>query len=152
VLSRLDVSAFASTVGRLRYAGAHVLVYEDRAAPEPLDPAALQRLGDLFDRTLYELGVTAFGAESDIDGNGRVIVYLTPVVNALTTQRAVRPRRLRPRLLLRHRPGDAEPELQPLGDPLRAGARRRGDAQLRTFRGRGARAAADHVHSTSSST
>jgi hypothetical protein len=85
VLSRLDVSSFASTVGRLRYAGAHVLVYEDRAAPEPLDPAALQRLGDLFDRTLYELGVTTFGAESDIDGNGRVIVYLTPVVNALTT-------------------------------------------------------------------
>ena len=85
VLSRLDVSSFASTVGRLRYAGAHVLVYEDRASPEPFEPAALQRLGDLLDRTLYQLGVRTFGAESDIDGNGRVIVYLTPVVNALTT-------------------------------------------------------------------
>ena len=85
VLSRLDVTSFASTVGRLRYAGAHVLLYEDRASPEPFEAAALQRLGDLLDRTLYELGVRTFGAESDIDGNGRVIVYLTPVVNALTT-------------------------------------------------------------------
>ena len=85
VLSRLDVSSFASTVGRLRYAGAHVLIYEDRTAPEPFEPTAMQRLGDLLDRTLYELGVTTFGAESYIDGNGRVIVFLTPVVNALTT-------------------------------------------------------------------
>jgi hypothetical protein len=85
VLSRIDLSAYATSVARLRYAGAHVLVYEDRAAPEPVDAAALARFGDLLDRTLYELGVQTFGAESDVDNNGRVIVLLTPIVNALTT-------------------------------------------------------------------
>lgn len=85
VLSRVDGTAYASSTARLRYAGANVLVYEDRTAPAPLDSLALRRLGDLLDRTLHPLDVEIFGAESDVDGNGRVIVLLTPIVNALTT-------------------------------------------------------------------
>jgi hypothetical protein len=86
VLSRLDATAYASATARLRYAGQSVLIYEDRAAPEPIADPAMQRLGDLLDRTLHPLDVTTFGAESDVDGNGRVIVLLTPVVNGLTTR------------------------------------------------------------------
>jgi hypothetical protein len=86
VLSRLDGSAFASATARLRYAGGGVLVYEDRLTPEPVDETAMRRLGALLDRTLHPLAVTTFGAESDVDGNGRVIVLMTPVVNALTAR------------------------------------------------------------------
>jgi len=45
----------------------------------------MRRFGDLLDRTLHPLDVEVFGAESDVDGNGRIIVLLTPIVNALTT-------------------------------------------------------------------
>ncbi len=84
VLTRLDGTAFATTTGRLRYAGAHILVYEDVDAPAPLVDSTVAALGALFDATLYDLDVSTFGAESDIDGNGRVVVLLTPLVNALT--------------------------------------------------------------------
>ncbi len=85
VLSRVDGTAYAGSTARLRYVGANVLVYEDRAAPAPIDSLGMRRFGDLLDRTLHPLDVEIFGAESDIDGNGRVIVLLTPIVNGLTT-------------------------------------------------------------------
>jgi hypothetical protein len=84
VLTRFDGSAFGNTTARLRYAGDHILLYEDRAAPAPMDDATVRRMGELFDRTLYPIDVRAFGVESDVDGNGRVIVLMTPLVNALT--------------------------------------------------------------------
>ncbi|WP_025411664.1 IPT/TIG domain-containing protein [Gemmatirosa kalamazoonensis] len=85
VLSRLDGTAFTSTTARLRYAGTNILLYEDVGAPAPLADTTVTQLGDLFDRTLYEIDATTFGTESDIDGNGRVIVLMTPLVNALTS-------------------------------------------------------------------
>jgi hypothetical protein len=85
VLSRVDGTAYASSTARLRYVGANVLVYEDRVTPVALDSLAMHRFGRLLDGTLHALDVELFGAESDVDGNGRVIVLLTPIVNALTT-------------------------------------------------------------------
>jgi hypothetical protein len=84
VLSDLDGTDFASSVARLRYIGDHILVYVDDKTIAPFTEPELKRLGDLFDRTLYPLDASTFGAESDIDGNGRVIVLMTPIVNALT--------------------------------------------------------------------
>jgi hypothetical protein len=84
VLSNLDGSSFTGSVARLRYIGAHILVYVDERTVTPFAEDELRRLGDLFDQTLHPLNVTTFGAESDIDGNGRVVVLMTPVVNALT--------------------------------------------------------------------
>ena len=84
VLARVDGSVYTNSVARLRYAGAHVLVYEDRGTPAPLDDPAMRQLGDLLDRELYPLDVETFGTESDIDGDGRVVLLLTPIVNALT--------------------------------------------------------------------
>jgi len=39
---------------------------------------------NLFDQYLYPIDTVAFGRESDVDGNGVVIVLLTPRVNALS--------------------------------------------------------------------
>jgi hypothetical protein len=85
VLSNLSSLAFKSVTAALRYAGASVLVYVDQTSATALGDADLKRLGDLFDKRLYPIDVQTFGGESDLDGNGRVIVLLTPVVNSLVS-------------------------------------------------------------------
>ena len=85
VLSKFDGSAFKRITARARYVGDHIVLYVDvDQPPGAFTDAELRTFGDLFDRTLYDLDVNAFGSESDIDGNGRVMFVLTPVVNALT--------------------------------------------------------------------
>jgi IPT/TIG domain-containing protein len=85
VLSNLDGTAFKGVTAALRYAGDHILIYVDRDMPAGgFTDAELEPFGDLFDQTFYELDARTFGAESDIDRNGRVIVLMTPVVNAIT--------------------------------------------------------------------
>jgi hypothetical protein len=86
VLSKFDGSAFKRVTARVRYVGDHILLYVDvDQPPGAFTDAELRTFGDLFDRTLYDLDVRAFGSESDIDANGRVIFLFTPVVNALTS-------------------------------------------------------------------
>jgi len=63
--------------------GQHIAIFVDNAAPPGLAKADLDTLGTLFDMRLYELDTLAFGAESDIDNNGMVIVLMTGQVNAL---------------------------------------------------------------------
>jgi hypothetical protein len=78
-------TAFATVNARLAYAGANVLVYIDTLAPaNGFTPAQLQAFGALFDQTLYPIDTAAFGGASDVDQNGRVIMLMSPVVNALT--------------------------------------------------------------------
>jgi hypothetical protein len=85
VLSSLDATAFTTTQARLRFAGQHILIYVDtEGLSGAFTDAELDAFGRTFDRDLYEVDVTAFGSESDIDGNGRVIVLLSPKINALT--------------------------------------------------------------------
>jgi hypothetical protein len=85
VLSKFDGSAFKRITARVRYVGDHIVLYVDvDQPPGAFTDAELRTFGDLFDRTLYDLDVRAFGSESDIDANGRVIFLFTPVVNALT--------------------------------------------------------------------
>jgi hypothetical protein len=85
VLRSLTGNDFVPVTASLRYTGEHVAIYLDQAAPAfGFTDAALQRFGDLFDRTLYGINAAAFGSPSDIDENGRVLVVLTPRVNALT--------------------------------------------------------------------
>ena len=86
VLSKFDGTSFKRITARVRYAGEHIVLYVDEDQPTgAFSDAELRTFGDLFDQTLYDLDVRAFGSESDIDGNGRVIFLLTPVVNALTS-------------------------------------------------------------------
>ena len=87
VLSDFDGSTFKRISARARYVGSHIVLYVDvDQPPGAFTDAELRTFGDLFDRTLYDLDVRAFGSESDIDANGRVLFVLTPVVNALTSK------------------------------------------------------------------
>jgi hypothetical protein len=87
VVSKMDGSTFTTVTARLRYAGAHVLVYTDLASDS--DTAAfsddqLTALAMLYDRDLYGAAVNAFGADPDLDGNGRIIALFTPVINRMS--------------------------------------------------------------------
>jgi hypothetical protein len=70
---------------RLRYAGANVLLYIDTLAPsDGFSDAQVQQFASYFDQTLYPIDTAAFGQPSDVDQNGRVIMLMSPVVNADT--------------------------------------------------------------------
>lgn len=74
---------FTDATGRLRYLGEHLGIYLDTAAKTSYTDFELEKLANLFDKDLYHIGLDAFGPESDIDNNGKVLVFLTPKVNAL---------------------------------------------------------------------
>jgi hypothetical protein len=76
---------FVTTTARLRFAGANILLYIDEDTPaNGLTDQEIVALGTHFDRDLFEIGVANFGNVSDIDGDERVLVLLTPLVNQLT--------------------------------------------------------------------
>jgi hypothetical protein len=86
VLNTLDEPPAFSAVGaRLRFSGARVLVYVDTLAETVFAEAEVRALGALYDQTLVGAVTSAFGDGSDIDGNGRVIVLLTPTVNSMVS-------------------------------------------------------------------
>ena len=75
---------FADVTGVARYVGTHAALYMDRAAPDSMSTADLTRIGSMFDEELYGVVSSAFGAESDVDRNGHVLILMTPVVNGMT--------------------------------------------------------------------
>ncbi|MGH9173279.1 MAG: hypothetical protein ACRD1H_02915, partial [Vicinamibacterales bacterium] len=48
--------------------------------------ALIDQVGDRFDDQTYDVDRDAFGEETDVDGNGRIIVLMTPGVNAATSE------------------------------------------------------------------
>ena len=74
------------------YHGARVTAVSANAiiAVDTLNPpggftaAEYQSLATTFDTLVYPVDVTAFGTPSDIDGNGRVLILYTRVVNEMT--------------------------------------------------------------------
>jgi hypothetical protein len=80
-----STDVWKTVTARLAYVGANVMLYADTLSPDAgFSAADLQRFGDYFDRTLYPLDISAFGATSDVDGNGHVIMLMSPAVNAGT--------------------------------------------------------------------
>lgn len=76
---------FSSVTAEVKYVGEHAVIYQDLNAPSGgLSDADFMALGRTFDQDLYEVNALAFGAESDVDRNGRVVILMTPVVNGLT--------------------------------------------------------------------
>ena len=76
---------FATVSAAVKYVGDHALIYQDEDAPAGgLNEADFQELGGIFDQELYGVATSAFGSESDVDQNGRVMILFTPIVNALT--------------------------------------------------------------------
>jgi hypothetical protein len=85
VCSSAECDDFISTTATARSVGNRVAIFVDNNAPSGgyTDPD-LDRVRNLFDDYLYPIDTVAFGRESDIDGDGVVIVLLTPLVNALS--------------------------------------------------------------------
>src|SRR5207249_2188832 len=77
-------STLSSVTATALKVGTHIAIYVDNAAPVPgLTQSDLDDLRAVFDTLLYETDTLAFGAESDIDQNGHVIVLMTGKVNSL---------------------------------------------------------------------
>lgn len=71
----------------VQWLGQHAAIYVDNASPSGgLTGDDLDSLGSEFDAVLYDIAVNAFGAPTDIDANGVVIVLLTAKVNGLIGQ------------------------------------------------------------------
>jgi hypothetical protein len=84
VCASLDCSSTVSVTATAEVVGLHSAIYLDQLAPaNGFTLSLLQQLSAQFDTVLYPLDTLAFGAPSDIDGNGVVIILLTPKVNAL---------------------------------------------------------------------
>jgi hypothetical protein len=89
VLNTLDATpAYSPVTAKLRFTGSRVLVYMDTLAASTLTAAEITAMGNVYDASLVPAVNTAFGAGSDIDGNGKVIFLLTPTVNAMVTASA----------------------------------------------------------------
>ena len=76
---------FTPVTSTAKIIGQRVAIFEDNAAPGGgYNDTDLANVGALFDDFLYPIDTVAFGRESDVDGNGVVIVLLTHRVNALS--------------------------------------------------------------------
>ena len=85
VASSFTASTFTVVAAKLAYVGDNVLVYIDTLAPaNGFTPSQFSDFGKLFDQTLYPIDTLAFGSPVDLDQNGRVIMLMSPVVNADT--------------------------------------------------------------------
>jgi hypothetical protein len=81
------VEGYVTVRAEVKYVGTRAVIYEDIEAPEPgLAAEDFTQLGSVFDDDLYGVATRAFGAESDVDGDGRIAILLTPVVNSLTSK------------------------------------------------------------------
>ena len=79
-----SATGLKTVTGRVQAVGAHIAIYQDTLAPAGgLVAADFDTLKQVFDTRLYPLDTAAFGAVSDIDGNGVVIVLMTNAVNSL---------------------------------------------------------------------
>lgn len=77
---------FDKVTASIRYITDHCLIYVDKETPaggfEDQDFSFFARQ---FEDAIYPTITEVFGPESDLDGNGRVIVLFTPGVNRLTS-------------------------------------------------------------------
>lgn len=81
-----NASTFSNVTATALKVGVHIAIFVDNAAPPSgLTQSDLNNLRSVFDTLLYETDTLAFGRESDIDQNGKVIVLMTNKVNSLVT-------------------------------------------------------------------
>jgi hypothetical protein len=87
VCADLNCSAFQTVNATAKTVSGHMALYVDNLAPaNGLTQTDFDSLGALFDARLYAIDTTAYGRESDIDGNSVVVVLMTNVVNKLVTR------------------------------------------------------------------
>ena len=78
---------FRTVTADVRHVSRHAAFFVESAltTPEQGD-VALADLGALFDGSIWEVGTGFFGTPSDLDGDGRVAVLMTSVVNTFEGQ------------------------------------------------------------------
>ncbi len=77
-------SDYVQVTATAKYVGTHAAIFLDDAAPTPTySQSDLDHIGGMFDQHLYPADVAAFGAESDVNGDGLVIVLLSDRVTKL---------------------------------------------------------------------
>src|SRR5213594_1055371 len=87
VCSNLDCTSKTTVTATAKQVGAHIAIFVDNYAPSGgLSDADFLSLRYKFDTLLYVRDTLAFGRETDIDGNGVVIVLMTNAVNQLVTK------------------------------------------------------------------
>ncbi|MFH1018655.1 MAG: hypothetical protein V1798_10815, partial [Pseudomonadota bacterium] len=94
---RDNVDTFCDTTAILRAQGTHINIFVDRdvlygattgacaATREPADcllKADLDAIASTFDNNIYPLETTILGAPSDVDGDGKINVVITPILNS----------------------------------------------------------------------
>jgi hypothetical protein len=85
VCGNANCTLFVTVTATVKHAGPRGLIYVDNAAPaNGYTQTDLDRVGSLFDQFLYPIDTLAFGRETDLDGNGAVIVLLSPAVNRIS--------------------------------------------------------------------
>jgi hypothetical protein len=84
--SNLTCTSFADVTATARYVGTKAAIYMDNTVPQndTLQASDYADLGTTFDTYHYPIDNAAFGAESDVDGNERIVILMTDAVNALT--------------------------------------------------------------------
>ncbi len=86
VCSNLNCTAKTTVTATAKTVRLPVAIFVDNNAPSVgLSDADLVSLRDKFDTLLYVRDTLAFGRETDIDGNGVVIVLMTNAVNQLVS-------------------------------------------------------------------
>lgn len=77
---------YTSVNAEIKAIGTHTILYQDlaTAASGALTTAQFNALVAAMDDPIYPTDVATWGSPSDKDGNGKVIILMTPVVNALT--------------------------------------------------------------------
>jgi hypothetical protein len=85
-----DAGSYTTVTATLKYTGNNVMLYVDDNTPvDNLPQDKINELGDRFDDHDHGIDVAAFGQETDIDGNDRVMVLLSPIVNAMSDHPSV---------------------------------------------------------------
>jgi len=92
VCGNTTCTAFKTVIATARYVGPRGAIFLDDVVPAGgFVQEDIDTLGILFDGgpsgtppNMYQIDTTAFGRESDIDGNGKVIFLLTDAVNDLS--------------------------------------------------------------------
>ena len=85
VCGGITCTSFVTVSATAKHVGERVAIYvDDSAPPNGYSQSDVDQVGALFDQYLYPIDTTAFGRESDIDGNGVVVVLLTAAVNRLS--------------------------------------------------------------------
>jgi hypothetical protein len=88
VCGNVSCNSFVNVTATAKLVGPHGAIFLDNTVPaNGLTQTDLDSLGSMFDGAspnIYEIDTTAFGHESDLDGNGRIIVLLTDQVNTLS--------------------------------------------------------------------